>query len=210
VVLFPWGVDLEKFSPGKSSNVIRRLGWENKFVLLSLRSWEPIYGMDVLINAFAKATLENNELRLILLGGGSLAPMIQGLINRYQLADKIFLGGQVKQADLPAYYCCANLYLSASHSDGSSVSLMEALACGTPVLVSDIPGNLEWITPEQEGWVFQDGDEQGLKENILNAYYQREKLKKMGLNALKLAQKRANWSDNFNILLSAYEKAGKK
>jgi len=35
-------------------------------------------------------------------------------------------------------------------------------------------------------------------------------LKKMGLNALKLAQKRANWSDNFNILLSAYEKAGKK
>ena len=56
-------------------------------------------------------------------------------------------------------YRAADLYLSASHSDGSSVSLMEALGCGLPVLVSDIPGNREWVTDGEQGWLFPDGDD---------------------------------------------------
>ena len=39
VYLFPWGVDLNTFSPGPAADLIQRLGWEDKFVLLSLRSW---------------------------------------------------------------------------------------------------------------------------------------------------------------------------
>ena len=47
--------------------------------------------------------------------------------------------------------------MSASLSDGSSVSLMEAMASGLPVLVSDIPGNREWVT-EENGWLFAVND----------------------------------------------------
>ena len=177
---------------------------------MSLRSWEPIYGVDVVVKAFADATLENDDLRLLLLGGGSLAPMVQGLINRYQLSDKIYLGGQVKQADLPSFYRSANLYISASHSDGSSVSLLEALACGVPVLVSDIPGNKEWITPEKEGWLFEDGQDAQLKEGILKAVSQRNQASQISEAAFETAKKRANWDLNFKLLLSAYEKAVQK
>jgi len=207
VVLFPWGVDLKQFSPGPPLELIDRLGWRDKFILLSLRSWEPIYGVDVVVKAFARAAGENDQLRLLLLGGGSLAPMVQGLISRYQLADKIHLGGQVPQGDLPSYYRSANLYISASHSDGSSVSLMEALACGIPVLVSDIPGNLEWITPGQEGWLFRDGDEDSLENGILNAYALRSGAGEMSAAARHLAGSRADWQVNFSHLLEAYEKA---
>ena len=207
VALFPWGVDLKQFSPGPASNIINRLGWQDKFVLLSLRSWEPIYGVDVVVKAFAKASAENDQLRLLLLGGGSLAPMVQGLIRRYELADKIHLGGQVRQADLCSYYRSADLYVSASHSDGSSVSLMEALACGRPVLVSDIAGNLEWITPGVEGWFFEDGNEESLKDGILNATALKNKAGGMGTAARALAQKRADWEINFKVLLEAYQKA---
>jgi glycosyltransferase involved in cell wall biosynthesis len=207
VVLFPWGIDLNQYQPGLPSELIKRLGWQDKFILLSLRSWEPIYGVDLVVKAFAKAAMENEDLRLLLLGGGSLAPMVHGLINRYQLADKIYLGGQVKQADLPSFYNSANLYISASHSDGSSVSLMEALACGVPVLVSDIPGNKEWITEGKEGWLFQDGQEPSLNAGILNAYVHRNLAARMSEDARELAKKRANWDTNFGLLLDAYEKA---
>jgi L-malate glycosyltransferase len=209
VVLFPWGVDLNRFSPGPPAHLIERLGWQDKFVILSLRSWEPIYGVDVLIKAFARASAENDQLRLLLLSGGSLAPMVQELISHYQLAEKIHLGGLVAQADLPSYYRSAHLYISASHSDGSSVSLMEALACGIPALVSDIPGNKEWITPGESGWLFKDGDEEGLKTGILDAYTFRGHLGEMSLKARDLAKKRANWDENFNILLDAYRMAVK-
>jgi glycosyltransferase involved in cell wall biosynthesis len=207
VVLFPWGVELKQFTPGPPSDLVNRLGWQNKFILLSLRSWEPVYGVDVVVKAFAKASAENEDLRLLLLGGGSLAPLVQGLINRNQLADKIHLGGQVRQADLPSYYRSANLYISASHSDGSSVSLMEALACGIPVLVSDIPGNLEWITPGQEGWFFQEGQVERLKEGILNACDRKEQMGAMSRAARDLAVRRADWEANFKLLLEAYQKA---
>ncbi|MCE1255396.1 MAG: glycosyltransferase [Anaerolineae bacterium] len=205
VVLFPWGVDLSQFSPGPAGNLINRLGWQDKFVLLSLRSWEPLYGIDVLIKAFGRAALENDQLRLILLGGGSLAPMVQSMIHEYQLIDRIYLGGQVKQADLPGYYRSADLYLSASHSDGSSVSLMEALACGKPVLVSDIPGNKEWVTPGEEGWLFEDGHVDSLKTGILNAFREKNQLPLMGLRSRQLAEARADWQKNFVKLLEAYQ-----
>ena len=70
----------------------------------------------------------------------------------------------------------ADLYISASHVDGSSVSLMEALACGLPCVVSDIPANKEWVTDGVNGWIFPDGDVDALAEIILKAVEKRESL----------------------------------
>ena len=63
----------------------------------------------------------------------------------------------------------ADLYISPSHVDGSSVSLMEALACGLPCLVSDIPANQEWVREGENGWLFPDGDDERLAGKILAA-----------------------------------------
>jgi glycosyltransferase involved in cell wall biosynthesis len=207
VVLFPWGVDLAQFSPGPGQDFRQRRGWEDAFVLLSLRSWEPVYGVDVIVRAFARAATQAPELRLILLGNGSQASLVQKIIFEQGLGERVFLGGQVKNTDLPNYYRSADLYLSASHSDGSSVSLMEALACGRPALVSDIPGNMEWITPEKEGWLFPDGDVEALAQAILTGLRRRQNLAGMGAAARRLAETRADWSKNFLKLMEAYQMA---
>ncbi len=213
--IFPWGIDLDHFSPGgeeesEAAHDFRaRRHWEDCFVVLSNRSWEPVYGVDVALKGFARAAQEEPLLRLLLLGGGSLAPQIHRLIQEQGLEDKVFMGGNVPQADLPNIYRSADLYLSASHSDGSSVSLMEALGCGKPVLVSDIPGNREWITPGMEGWLFPDGDDRALAEGMLNAArslaFSRSNLPEMGKQARQKAVERADWSENFQVLLQAYE-----
>ena len=208
VVLFPWGVDLQRFSPGSVDEFRQRLGWQDQFVLLSLRSWEPIYGVDLLVRAFARAAQQLPQLRLLLLGGGSQSALIHQILARNDLLDRVYLGSQISQNELVKFYRAADLYVSASHSDGSSVSLMEALACGKPVLVSDIPGNCEWITPGQEGWLFPDGNEDALVDSMLRVCAQTEKLAAAGLAARAVAEKRADWSENFKGLLKAYRMTG--
>ena len=103
--------------------------------------------------------------------------------------ERVHFPGQVSQTDLPRYYRSADLYLSASHCDGTSISLLEALACGRPALVSDIPGNREWITPGVEGWLFPDGDETALAEAIEQAASNPWRLSQIGEAARRLAER---------------------
>jgi glycosyltransferase involved in cell wall biosynthesis len=89
--------------------------------------------------------------------------------------------------------------------DGSSVSLMEALACGLPCLVSDIPANQEWVTEGQNGWLFPDGNVDALAAKILAAMEQRKSLPEIGHNARAVAEERADWQKNFQKLIQTYQ-----
>lgn len=214
MAVFPWGIDLERFSPGSSEDFRQRLGWEDSFVVLSMRSWEPIYGVDVMLRGFARAAKDaaeqgTGDLRLLMLGNGSQAKLVHRIIEENGLRGQVYLGGQVAQADLSRMYRAADLYVSASHSDGSSISLLEALGCGLPVLVSDIPGNREWVTAGEQGWLFPDGDERALGAGILNALRQPEQRAAARKSARERAEQRADWSKNFQVLLRAYDTARK-
>jgi glycosyltransferase involved in cell wall biosynthesis len=209
-VIFPWGVDLEHFVPlGTGWKLRDRLGWDEKFILLSVRSWEPLYGVDLVARAFAQACRSDGDrLRLILLGAGSQDGAIRDILADGGVIDKVHFGGQVGYDNLPQYYQACDLYLSASHSDGSSVSLLEAMACGRPTLVSDIPGNREWVQPGRNGWLFPDNDVDALMRGMLYAADHPMDLIGMDRANTRVAKTRADWKKNFNELLLAYEKAG--
>ena len=207
IVTFPWGIDLRVFAPdslqSKGGNV---------FSLLSTRGWEPIYGVDVIARAFVLTVRrlqgESPELRLTMLGNGSQAAELRRIFLQGGVLDQVYFPGQVSQVDLPRYYREADLYISASHSDGTSISLLEAIACGCPALVSDIPGNREWIVPGKQGWLFADGDDRALAEGILHVLQERQHLPEIGTEARSLAEQRADWQKNFQELLRAHELAG--
>ncbi len=205
ITVFPWGVDLQHFSPGPDDGLRARLGWEDAFVVLHNRSWEPIYGVDVMARAFVRAARQEPRLRLMLLGGGSLAPLLHQVFQEAHLLERVHFFGQVSQRHLPRYYRAADLYLSASHSDGSSVSLMEALASGLPVLVSDIPSNREWVTPDQQGWLFPDGDVDALAAALIKAAQTPPATRqRMAQAARARAEAKADWAQNFRSLLHLY------
>jgi glycosyltransferase involved in cell wall biosynthesis len=203
IVTFPWGIDLHHFAPRPSAFSHQ----PSTFNLLSTRGWEPIYGVDVIAQAFALAARQRPELNLIMLGNGSQAARLRQIFLQAKVEDRVLFPGQVAHDDLPRYYSMADLYLSASHSDGTSISLLEAMACGRPVLVSDIPGNREWVQPGVNGWLFQDGDVSALTQAILEAVDQRQNLPEMGCASREIAEQRADWERNFLELLKAYELA---
>ena len=211
IVTFPWGANIRKYHPPEQqTNPIReRKGWgDGVFVLLSTRSWSPLYGVEDLAQAFVRAAGQRPELRLMMLGGGPLSARIHSIIQDAGLIDRVHFPGQVNQGELPAYYRAADLYISTSHSDGTSISLLEALASGVPVLLSDIPGNREWITePGKAGWLFRDGDPADLERAILHAADRRSELPAIGARARALAEVRGDWDKNFPNLLKAWELA---
>ncbi|HEX9090631.1 MAG TPA: glycosyltransferase family 4 protein [Anaerolineales bacterium] len=199
IVTFPWGVDIHHFSVKtfKPANL-------PTFSLLSTRGFEPIYGIDVIARAFVIAARQQPNLHLTMIGDGSQMASIRQIFLVGAVYDRVHFVGQVSYDELPQYYRDADVYLSASHSDGSSISLLEAFACGTPAIVSDIPGNQEWVTLGENGWLFPDGDAEALADAILVAYAQRQNLPSMGRNSRLLAEQRADWEKNFPQLEKAY------
>jgi L-malate glycosyltransferase len=199
-VVFPWGVDLEHFNPLAGDPRP-----EAGITLFCNRSWEPNYSVDVVARAFVKVAVQREDVSLMLLAGGSQSALIRDILIKGGVADRVTFPGFIGNNDLPRYYRMADLYISASRVDGSSVSLMEALACGLPCAVSDIPANREWVTDGVNGWVFPDGDADALAGIILKAIDQKVALLSMGRNARRTAEQKADWPRNFRKLLKAYE-----
>lgn len=199
-IVFPWGVDLEHFKPSSSF-----IPHPSSFTLFCNRSWEIRYGMDVLARAFVKVAQQKDNVDLILLNSGSQGKYIRNILQSGGVLDLVTFGGQVSQSDLPRWYHMADIYISPSHVDGSSVSLMEALGCGIPCLVSDIPANKEWVFENENGWLFRDGDADHLAEKILAAMDQREKLPALGASARRTAESRADWKKNSAVLMNIYK-----
>jgi glycosyltransferase involved in cell wall biosynthesis len=199
-VVFPWGVDLELFHPDAEQR-----STDGSFTVFCNRSWEPRYGVDILARAFVKVAQTRPDASLLLLGGGSQGYVIRQILEQGGAGGQVTFAGQVSQKELPRYYHMADLYVSPSHIDGSSVSLMEALACGLPCLVSDIPANREWVQDRENGWLFPDGSVEALAGKILSLLQDREVLSGIGAHARATAETKADWKKNFASLLAAYE-----
>ncbi len=208
--IFPWGIDLQRFQPDPSSGNRKELGWDKNFVILCTRNWESRYGVDLVVKAFCQSAGQMPDACLVLVGGGSQEKMLRKMVLDAGTQNKVVFSGRIEYEDLPKYYQAADLYISASHSDGSSVSLMEAFGCGCPVLVSDIVSNQEWVTPGKQGWLFKDGDSKDLENTLLSIYQQRFNMQIIRENAHLTALEKADWKKNFLILLSTYKAAARK
>ncbi len=218
--VFPWGIDLRLFAPGSREpnraardrrrgqpEILPKREGGAGLVFFCNRSWEPRYGVDILARAFAEAVRENPRIRLVLVGTGSQGQDIKGALREVEASGRVLFPGRLQYSELPRWYRLADVFVSPSHVDGSSVSLMEALACGVPALVSDIPANREWVQDGVNGWLFPDGDTQALTGRILELARRRSSFSREGESARMTAEKKADWKRNFGVLLEAYERA---
>lgn len=209
---FPWGIELSNFPwPPANFKIRKSLGWEDKFVIISTRSWEKIYGIENLLRVFLSIYRTNPETRLILSGGGSLAPELRKFISDNNMGNAVHCPGLVPNELLPEYFSSADLYLSCSLSDGSSISLLEAMASGLPVVISDLPGNREWVEENRNGLFGFPEDSESYAESVRKIMVlERNALEKMKFENRKTVEKRADWNSNFRQLLNAYRKVMKQ
>ena len=206
IVTFPWGIDLDLFSPGNSSLELRdESGWKDAKIFISTRTWEPVYAIDVLVEAFALVRDSMPDARLILLGDGSKQEEIRSLVRKLELEPLVHAPGRVSHTYLPDYFRTSNVYVSSALSDGTSVSLLEAMATGLPVVVSDSFGNLEWVEPGVNGELARPGDAESLADAMIAVANDSKRVSRMSQANVAVARSRADWSKNFPLLARKVE-----
>ena len=190
IELIPWGVDLDLFDPIGPRAAHPELPMNSR-VVLSARSHEPLYRVGDIVTAFERArSLVNDDVYLVVLNDGPLTEEM-----RAGAGDHTLFLGRVSERELAAWLRRSDLYVSSSETDGSSVTLLQAMACGTPVLVSDIPGNREWVYEDLTGGIFPLGDVGALTRALTTALSD-AKVGESIDRAIAQVRLRADWSGN--------------
>ena len=86
------------------------------------------------------------------------------------------------------------------------MSLLEAMACGLPVVVTDVDANQEWIIDGVNGFIVPKRDSQKISEKVIELLGSEELRKRFGAENIRIAQKRSNWDRNFEKVEGIYQK----
>jgi glycosyltransferase involved in cell wall biosynthesis len=148
----PWGVDRARFRPGPE---------RERGLMLSTRMHEDVYDLPTLIEAAALVLARHPHASLVLAGGGSRRRALEALATARLPAGRYRFVGMLAPEALAGWLARAELYLSASRSDSTSQSLLEAMAAGALPVVSDLAGNREWLGEGEGGRLFPVGDAAG-------------------------------------------------
>jgi glycosyltransferase involved in cell wall biosynthesis len=137
-----WGVDLDLFSPAADRAAAKReLDLPDAPVVLSARGLAPVYNPDVVLSAFELLRERLPDALLVLKHLGPGEPELAGR----PLPPGVRIVGNVPYEQLPAYFRAADVCLSIPRSDSSPRSVWEAMACGCPCVLSDLPWTSELI-----------------------------------------------------------------
>jgi glycosyltransferase involved in cell wall biosynthesis len=118
-------------------------------VVLSPRGLGPVYQPEVAVGAFAAAAVDDSVL-LVRADRSDIKgrEALDGAARRHGVTDRIITYDAVAAERLPELYAAADVLLSVPRSDGTSVTVLEALFCDLPVVATDLPANREWLPPE--------------------------------------------------------------
>jgi len=206
VVVFPWGIDLETFRPEHSGKVRKSLGWEDKKVLICTRNFDiRVHGVDYFIRAIPAVLGKCSDLRIILVGTGPLEREYRKLVSELNLDQVVHFAGWLDETQMGEHLNAADVYISSSLSDGTSCSLLEAMACGLPVVVTDVPSNFEWVEVGVNGYIVARKDDRRLAEALVALLESPQLQKEMGERNLRIARERADWEKNFSVLEEIYK-----
>lgn len=142
----PNPIDVAKIGRAAAATVVLR----GRPALASVARLVPLKGYDILLAALARVRPRHPEIHLTIIGDGPERSRLDALVARLELADAVTFAGYQAEP-LPAVRA-ADLFVLASRYDAFPNAALEALACGTPIVLTDCPGaNAELVIPGVNG-----------------------------------------------------------
>jgi D-inositol-3-phosphate glycosyltransferase len=149
LAMVPCGVDLGEFRPGSKARARRALGLrDDEFVILQLGRMVPRKGVDNVIRALGQMQ-RHQAVRLMIVGGNSAEPdehttpeiaRLRGIAHECGVAESVTFTGQRQRDALRDHYVAADVFVSTPWYEPFGITPLEAMACGTPVIGSDVGG----------------------------------------------------------------------
>lgn len=190
------GVDLERFAPMDRAQARAELGIEG-FTLISVGGLDPRKAHDLTIRALTLLP----DVKLLIAGRGPELKRLEALAAEVKVQDRVTFLGSVAQPELKKYYNAADAMVLASSREGWANVLLESMACGTPVVASNVWGTPEVVGAPEAGVLMEDRTFEKLAEGVkrLRAEYPDHA-------ATRRYAERFSWDDTTNGQLALFSR----
>ncbi len=219
IQVIPPGVDLSHFYPIPQDEARAYIGAEDKDkILLFVGRIEPLKGIDTLIRAVAdlrqRGLLERHNLCLAIIGGeagdseeAASAELVRlrALAQELELGDLINFLGKRGQDSLPYYYSAADVVVVPSHYESFGMVALEAMACGTPVVASQVGGLAYLVQDGETGYHVPDQESSTLADRLARLLDEPPLRALMGVKAATLARQ-YGWQRIAEQMIGLYER----
>ncbi len=169
ISVIPNGIDPNSFYQLSKSESRQYLSIPvNEKVILSVGSLIPLKGFHILLEAFVQVLQIDTQVQLYIVGKGLYRKALETIITELSLERNVTLVGEVPNKKLCAWYSAADVFCLASSSEGWANVIMESLACGTPVVSTNVSGAPEIITTPDVG-LLVDRTPESISQGIITA-----------------------------------------
>ena len=199
--VIPNGIDIQHFSPNGPQH---REFTDDKPNILFVGRFEKRKGLDYLLRACAKVKQHSSNFRLIVVGPSTrLRPGYRKLVKDLGLTDVVFTGF-VPSAELPLYYRNADIFCApATGGESFGIVLLEAMACGKPVVATDIDGYASLLTHGEEGLLVPPKDAESLAGALLTLLDDRASRSQMGAKG-RIKSEKYSWQNVAHQVMDYY------
>ena len=205
IEIVPNGIDLAEYDDLPEKGRFRRKYniKDNEKIILYLSRIHKIKGLDLLVNAFADLIKEVDNVRLVIVGpDDGFLSNLKSQIEKLGIGDKVLLTGALYDRDKLEAYIDADVYVLPSRYEAFPNTVLEAFACGTPVIVTD-RCSIADIVRDKVGFVVK-FDENQLANAILKLLRDVELSKEFGKRGRKLVEEKLNWDRIVEDLVKIY------
>ena len=215
VRVVPLGADPAEFRPGiDAAEVRRRFGLDDGRWLLTIGASGPHKGVDTVLRALAAMKDRRPELRYAVAGPARHIEALSRLADAHGVGDRVRFLREVQDADLPALYNAADIYLGVSRREGRSVegfgiALAEASACGVPVIAGRSGGIPELIADGETGLLVDPERTEPLVRAIERLLDEPELAARLGAGGRAAVEREFNWDRTTDGLRSIAAEFGR-
>ncbi|MFA6407401.1 MAG: glycosyltransferase family 4 protein [Candidatus Paceibacterota bacterium] len=192
IIHIPYGVDLSEFRQVPKSDNVFRVIYVGGMTLQK--------GVHYLLKAFSQLNLPNSELVLI----GSMSEEMEPFFKRYE--GSFTYKGHISQSELYKHYSQGSVFAIASIQDGFGMVLLQAMACGLPVICTTNTGGEDIVRNGLDGFIIPIRSENAIKEKLLYFYENSDKAKEMGKSAKQRVSSGFTWDDYGKRMIAEYKR----
>ncbi|MDI1317273.1 glycosyltransferase [Flavobacterium sp.] len=197
VLLLPKGINLDLFEFKNTSDT-------RMIHAVVTRALQPEYKHDVILRAFGILKQKNIPFKLIIVGDGIELKNLRFLAKELNIQTEVDFTGRVHNFDIPKFLQQSNFYISMPITEGVSASLFEAMACGCFPIVSNLPGNKNWIKEKVNGILVKSENHTKLAEELEWAFNNPKVTENAIIENRKLVEEKANYKTNMKKIADTY------
>ena len=197
--VIPFGVNFDDF---KQNNSLKKA---NCFVIGTIKPLEAIYNIDKVIRVFAIIHPKNPETELMIVGDGSEKENLLSLVKQLNLENSVKFTGRVKFSETPNYFNQLNCLVNISQYESFGVSVVEAMACKVPVIVSNTGGLKEVVVSNEMGFLVDPGNIEQTAAAIEKMINDKPHVDSIVEKAYASAKERFDWNVNLKQQIVVYQ-----